>query len=150
MSPGMLLNSHSRLRTHRVVQLGDSWFRLTGYPEVIPPKMRLCPDRRPSANNVDPCIARVAVARLQCVHQSTLADLSVLTGMEDRSGGRVGQSDRVLSDGIKLHQAKRRPGTGEVRFTGAEHVRTKVQAILVNEARMVAASDWSERESTVG
>jgi hypothetical protein len=23
------------------------------------------------------------------------------------SGGRVGQSDRVLSDGIKLHQAKR-------------------------------------------
>jgi hypothetical protein len=70
--------------------------------------------------------------------------------MEDRSGGRVGQSDRVLSDGIKLHQAKRRPGTGEVRFTGAEHVRTKVQAILVNEARMVAASDWSERESTVG
>jgi hypothetical protein len=55
--------------------------------------------------------------------------------MKDRSGGRVGQSDRVLSDGIKLHQAKRRPGTGEVRFTGAEHVRTKVQAILVNETR---------------
>ena len=65
----------------------------------------------------------------------TRADLSGLTGMEDRSGGRVGQSDRVLSDGIKLHQAKRRPGTGEVRFTGAQHVRTKVQAILVNETR---------------
>src|SRR5258708_37109866 len=61
--------------------------------------------------------------------------LSVLTGMEDRSGGHVGQSDRVLSDGIRLHQAKRGPGTGEVGFTGAEHKRTKVQAILVNETR---------------
>jgi hypothetical protein len=30
------------------------------------------------ANNVDPCIARVAAARLQCVHQSTLADISRL------------------------------------------------------------------------
>jgi hypothetical protein len=34
-----------------------------------------------------------------------------------------------------LHEAKRRQGTGEVGFTGAEHVRTKIQAILVNETR---------------
>ena len=34
-----------------------------------------------------------------------------------------------------LHQAKRRQGPGEVGFAGAEHVRTKVQAILVHETR---------------
>src|SRR5580693_5007155 len=73
--------------------------------------------------------------------------LPVLTGMEDWSGGRVGQPDRVFSDGFKLHQAKRRPGTGEVGFTGAEHVRTKVQAIFINQThsgqhvRQLRASD---------
>ncbi|MEA2260154.1 MAG: hypothetical protein QOJ51_2979, partial [Acidobacteriaceae bacterium] len=30
-------------------------------------RAHFCPDWRQSANNVDPCIARVAVARLQCV-----------------------------------------------------------------------------------
>src|ERR1700733_8167407 len=37
-----------------------------------------------------------------------LADLPVLIGMEGRSGWHVGQSERALSDGIKLHLAKRR------------------------------------------
>jgi hypothetical protein len=52
------LNGHSR--------------RMTAQPEVTPTNAVLSISAT-SAQNVDPCIARVAVARLQCAHQSTVA-----------------------------------------------------------------------------
>ena len=56
-SLGILLNSHNRLRAHRVVQCGNSRFRSSNRPPGSnPQKMRFCPDRRLAPNSANKCI----------------------------------------------------------------------------------------------
>jgi hypothetical protein len=65
--------------------------------------LSLLPGWPQSTNTVDPCIARVAVARSQCVHQSTLADFPVLIWLDERIGELAPINVQFALSGSGIH-----------------------------------------------
>src|SRR5476649_2240906 len=62
-----------------------------------------------------------------------------------RSGGNVGQPDRVLANAIAGDKAERRPGAGEEWLAATKHDRVQVESILIDKAKVGQASRqvWS-------